>query len=51
MLQRYDATQPLPPYNVIEGALEGGVNESLNLDAHGKCLSFRILAIAIPDLP
>lgn len=36
---------------VIEGALEGGVNESLNLDAHGKCLSFRILAMEIPDLP
>ncbi len=31
---------------VIENALDGGVNDALNLDAHGKALSFRLL-----DLP
>ena len=29
MLQRYDATQPLPPYEVIEGALETLKNEEV----------------------
>ncbi|WP_022726833.1 AtuA-related protein [Fodinicurvata sediminis] len=32
---------------VIDEALEGGVNKSLNLDGHGKSLSFRILEIEI----
>lgn len=31
---------------VIEGVLDGGVNDALNLDAHGKALSFHLL-----DLP
>lgn len=31
---------------VLHAALEGGVNTSLNLDAHGKSLSFLVL-----DLP
>ncbi len=35
---------------VIEGALDGGVNESLNLDAHGKALSFLLLSLTI-DVP
>ena len=35
---------------VIEEGLEGGVNASLNLDAHGKSFSFLLLAIEI-DLP
>ena len=36
---------------VIEGALEGGVNQSLGLDGHGKSLSFLLLGlkVAIPD--
>ena len=34
---------------VMEEALEGGVNSSLNLDAHGKSWSFLILALPIPD--
>ncbi|WP_417543158.1 hypothetical protein [Marinobacter sp.] len=36
---------------VIDGALEGGVNGSLNLDGHGKSLSFRLLEleVAIPS--
>jgi hypothetical protein len=32
---------------VIEHALDGGVNESLNLDAHGKTLSYLMLELEI----
>src|SRR5215475_11485852 len=32
---------------VIDGALDGGVNDSLNLDTHGKSLVFLVLAIEI----
>jgi hypothetical protein len=32
---------------VIENALEGGVNGSLNLDAHGKSNSFRLLGLSV----
>ncbi len=32
---------------VLEGALDGGVNESLNLDTHGKTLSFLMLSLEI----
>lgn len=32
---------------VIEDALEGGVNGALNLDGHGKSLSFRLLALTV----
>ena len=32
---------------VLEQALEGGVNESLNLDSHGKSWSFLLLALPI----
>lgn len=33
---------------VLENVLDGGVNESLNLDMHGKALSFHLLAQAVP---
>jgi hypothetical protein len=33
---------------VLEEVLDGGVNDSLNLDAHGKALSFHLLAMSIP---
>lgn len=35
---------------VIDGVLDGGVNDSLNLDAHGKALAFLLLEaqIAVP---
>lgn len=33
---------------VLEGVLDGGVNDSLNLDMHGKALSFHLLAMTIP---
>jgi hypothetical protein len=32
---------------VMDEALEGGVNESLNLDGHGKSWSFLVLGLAI----
>ena len=32
---------------VLAGALDGGVNESLNLDTHGKTLSFLLLSMEI----
>lgn len=35
---------------VIDDVLEGGVNGSLNLDGHGKTLSFQLLAIPV-DVP
>lgn len=36
---------------VIDDVLDGGVNRSLNLDAHGKTLSFRLLEllVEVPD--
>ncbi len=38
---------------VLTGALDGGVNESLNLDTHGKTLSFLLLSmeVEIPSEP
>jgi hypothetical protein len=46
---------------VLEGVLDGGVNSALNLDAHGKSLSFHLLALQVavpaalaarlPDVP
>ena len=32
---------------VLDGVLDGGVNDSLNLDAHGKALSFHLLALRV----
>jgi hypothetical protein len=32
---------------VIDGVLDGGVNDSLNLDSHGKTLAFLVLDIEI----
>ncbi|OGA64552.1 MAG: hypothetical protein A3G81_24390 [Betaproteobacteria bacterium RIFCSPLOWO2_12_FULL_65_14] len=36
---------------VLENALDGGVNDSLNLDMHGKSLSFLLLGleVTVPD--
>jgi hypothetical protein len=33
---------------VLENVLDGGVNDSLNLDMHGKALSFHLLGQSIP---
>ncbi|HUG22491.1 AtuA-related protein [Piscinibacter sp.] len=35
---------------VLDGVLDGGVNDSLNLDSHGKSLSFLLLDVPI-ELP
>lgn len=32
---------------VLDDVLDGGVNDALNLDMHGKALSFHLLAMAI----
>jgi hypothetical protein len=36
---------------VLEHALDGGVNEALNLDGHGKTLSFRLLGLGVQIPP
>ena len=36
---------------VLEQVLDGGVNESLNLDSHGKTLSFLLLSLEIQVPP
>lgn len=35
---------------VIDGALDGGVNDALGLDTHGKALVFLVLALEV-DVP
>ncbi len=48
---RYDLPS-LPAFNfVLDNVLEGGVNGSLNLDGHGKCLAFHLLALEIELRP
>jgi len=36
---------------VIDGVLDGGVNDALNLDTHGKALAFLLLQMEIPLPP
>ncbi|MBO4122362.1 hypothetical protein J5T34_16680 [Cupriavidus gilardii] len=36
---------------VLDGVLDGGVNDALNLDAHGKALSFLLLQLELPLPP
>ena len=44
---RYDLPK-LQAFNfVLDGVLQGGVNGSLNLDGHGKTLSFHLLAMPV----
>lgn len=33
---------------LLENVLDGGVNDSLNLDMHGKTLSFKLLSMRLP---
>ena len=35
---------------ILDDVLDGGVNDSLNLDMHGKALSFHLLTLAL-DAP
>lgn len=44
---RYDLPHLIGFNFVIENALGGGVNSTLFLDAHGKCLSFHLLSMSI----
>lgn len=47
---RYDLPR-LSAFNfVLDDVLDGGVNDSLNLDSHGKVLSFHLLTVqmAVP---
>jgi hypothetical protein len=47
LVQRF-ALEHLGALNfVMDQALEGGVNESLNLDAHGKSWSFLLLGLEV----
>ena len=49
-VRRYDLPM-LDCFNfVIDNVLEGGVNSSLNLDGHGKTLSFKLLSLMV-DVP
>ncbi|HEY6354895.1 MAG TPA: hypothetical protein VIY30_10435, partial [Burkholderiaceae bacterium] len=45
---------PLPNLHamnvVLDGVLDGGVNDALNLDSHGKALSFLLLELPL-DVP
>lgn len=46
-IRRYDLPR-LGGFNfVMDDALEGGVNESLNLDSHGKSWSFLLLSLEV----
>lgn len=46
-VQRYELPNLHALNFVIENALEGGVNGSLNLDGHGKTLSYRLLSLKV----
>lgn len=35
---------------VLDDVLDGGVNDSLNLDSHGKCLAYLLLGLSV-DVP
>ncbi len=59
-VQRYLIESIFSMNFVIDGILDGGVNDALNLDAHGKALSFylldfpvrinKVLAENLPDI-
>ncbi len=46
-IQRYELPNLQGVNFVMDEALEGGVNESLNLDGHGKSWSAMILALEV----
>ncbi len=51
LVKRYEVPG-LPALNfVIEDALEGGVNQALGLDGHGKSLSFLVLTLEVEVPP
>jgi len=50
-VRRYELPKLYALNFVLDGLLDGGVTQALNLDSHGKTLSFRLLemSIAVPD--
>ena len=46
-IERYELDQLCALNFVMKDGLEGGVNSSLNLDAHGKSFSFLILSLTV----
>jgi hypothetical protein len=46
-IRRYEIDHLQALNFVMSGALEGGVNSSLNLDSHGKSWSFLLLSLEI----
>jgi hypothetical protein len=46
-VRRYELPRLAALNFVIDDALEGGVNGSLGLDGHGKCLSFLLLQLPV----
>jgi hypothetical protein len=46
-VQRYLLPQLQAMNWVIDGVLDGGVNSALNLDSHGKSLSFMLMALPV----
>ncbi|MBF0677817.1 MAG: hypothetical protein IR164_02600 [Devosia sp.] len=46
-VRRYELAQLHALNFVIEDALEGGVNSSLAIDTHGKCLSYLVLGMDV----
>jgi hypothetical protein len=46
-IMRYELPKLWALNFVIDDVLEGGVNGSLNLDGHGKTLSFHILSMTL----
>jgi len=46
-VDRYELPQLHALKFVLHGALGGGVTQTLNLDAHGKCLASCLLALSI----
>ena len=50
-VQRYLLPQLQAMNFVLDDVLDGGVNDALNLDSHGKALSFHLLELrlSVPD--
>ena len=50
-VKRYELPNLYALNFVLDGVLDGGVTQSLNLDSHGKTLSFHLLTftVAVPD--
>lgn len=49
-IMRYELPKLMALNFVVDDVLQGGVNQSLNLDGHGKSLSFLVLGLEV-DVP